>query len=362
MGTVQAVVIMSSIAGVLGILLSVIDRYLATYGECRIAINNDEEQSLTVQGGNSLLSYLFDHKIFIPSACGGRATCGLCKLKVLDGGGPLLPTETPFLSKQEIQDDVRLICQIKVKSDVSIYVPEELLAVQQFRTTVMDIKDLTDDTKQVRMKLEDPPAISFKPGQFIQFQIPGTSEFRAYSVASPPSQTDVVEIIVRLVPGGLCTTYIHTVLQVGEEISITGPYGEFFLREDSTTDIICVAGGSGVAPIKSILTHLFEKGTDRKVTYFFGARSGRDLYYYDECLKLAEAHPNFTYVPALSEPLPEDHWTGRTGFIHLSVDELVSKEANVEGYLCGPPPMIDAVIRVLKAKGVKEGDIHFDKF
>jgi Na+-transporting NADH:ubiquinone oxidoreductase subunit F len=355
-----AIVVLSAVAGGLGVVLALLDRYLGTYGECKIYINDNEP--LVVQGGNSILQYLIDHKIFIPSACGGRATCGFCKLKVLEGGGLVLPTETPFLSKDEIRQGVRLVCQVKVKQDVRLVIPEAYLKVQRFRTQVTEMEDLTHDIKRIVLKLLEPDTIESKPGQYIQFEVPGTNEFRAYSMSSPPSWKHAIEIIVRLVPGGLCTGYIFHRLKVGDMIYVTGPYGDFYLREDSQRDIICVAGGSGVAPIKSIITHLFEKGTTRRVTYFFGARAVKDLYFYHECLELARKHPNFTYVAALSAMDPGDQWDGETGFIHTIVDKMISTCENTEAYLCGPPVMIDAVIEVLKRKGMPESNIYFDKF
>lgn len=361
MGYLYAVAVLGSLAGALGVVLALIDHYLATYGECRIQIN-DEEEPLVIQGGDTLLSYLIQNEIFIPSACGGKATCGFCKLQVTEGAGPVLPTEVALLTREDVRNNVRLACQVKVKEDVVIQIPEEYLAIQRFQATVVCIEPMTHDIKRIEMKLEEPDTISFRPGQYVQFEIPGTSEYRAYSVASAPNRSDTVELIVRLVPDGLCSTYMHETLQEGDTVFLTGPYGDFYLQEDSTNEIICVAGGSGVAPIRSIVSHLFEQGTDRKVTYFFGARTTQDLYYYDECVALAEKHENFHFVPALSEPAPEDNWTGATGFIHLSVDEYLTSGEGVEAYLCGPPPMINALMGVFEAKEVPKENVLFDEF
>lgn len=360
MAYIWPIIIMIAIAGALGIILALVDYFLGTYGPCDITLNKDK--IINVIGGNTLLTYLIDNKIFIPSACGGKATCGFCKVKVTEGGGLVLPTETPFLSRKELKDAVRLSCQVKVKSDMDIFIPEDLLFAKEFKTLVEEIEDLTHDIKRFKFKLLEPNIIEFKPGQYIQFQIPKTAEFRAYSIGSKPSHNDFVELLVRLIPDGLCTTYMFNVLKQGDEATLTGPYGDFYLREESTKDIICVAGGSGVAPIRSIVYHLFEKGTDRKVTYFFGARQKRDCFYMEEFQQLEKEHPNFKFVPALSMPVPEDKWTGETGFIHLSIEKHIKDFSNVEAYLCGPPPMIDAVINLLTSKGVKESDIHFDKF
>jgi Na+-transporting NADH:ubiquinone oxidoreductase subunit F len=354
------IIIMVAIAGTLGIILALVDYFLGTYGPCNITLNKDKV--LDVIGGNTLLSYLFDNKIFIPSACGGKATCGFCKVQIYEGGGLVLPTETPFLSKIELKDDVRLSCQVKVKTDMDIFISEDLLFAKEFKAIVEEIEDLTHDIRRFRFKLLEPNIIEFKPGQYIQFQIPKTDEFRAYSVGSKPSHTNFVELLVRLIPDGLCTTYMFNVLKEGDNATLTGPYGDFYLRGESTKDIICVAGGSGVAPVRSIVNHLFEKGTDRKVTYFFGAREKKDCYYMEEFQQIEKEHQNFKFVPALSMPTPEDEWKGETGFIHLSIEKYIKDFSNVEAYLCGPPPMIDAVINYLTSKGVKESDIHFDKF
>lgn len=359
--SVAAIVVLSAIAGVLGITLAVLDRYLATYGECKFQIN--DEEPLIVQGGNSVLQYLIDNNIFIPSACGGKATCGFCKVKIPEGGGMVLPTETSFLTKDEMRQLVRLSCQVKVKGDIRVLIPEDLLKAKRYRTTVVTIEDLTYDIKRIVLKLGEPDSIEPKAGQYIQFEVPGTNEFRAYSLSSAPSSHNQVEIIVRLVPGGLCTGYIFNQLEEGDEVYLTGPYGEFVLQEKSAKEIICVAGGSGVAPIKAIITHLFfEQNTERKVTYFFGARAVKDLYYYKECLELAKKQRNFTFVPVLSEMDPGDKWDGETGFVHTVVDKMYDNCADMEAYLCGPPVMVDAVTAVLKKKGMPESSIYFDKF
>lgn len=354
------ILVLVGIAGALGIILALADHYFVNYGECHIKINNDKD--ITIKGGNSLLSGLIANKIFLPSACGGRATCGFCRCTVKSGGGPLLPTELPFLSKQEIRNNVRISCQIKVKSDVDMWVSETMLSVKEFNTRVEKINDLTHDIKEIIMKIETPNVISFKPGQYVQFKIPNTNEFRAYSVASKPSQKDYIELIARLIPEGVCTTYMHHVLKEGDEAVATGPYGDFYLQENSTKDIICIAGGSGLAPIKSIVFHLFEKGTDRNVIFFFGSREARDLYYRKEFEALAKKYKNFRYVPAISNPSPSDNWTGETGYIHLCIEKYVDKETEKEAYLCGPPLMIDAAVETLYKLGVKHNDIFFDKF
>jgi Na+-transporting NADH:ubiquinone oxidoreductase subunit F len=354
-----AILIMFGIAGILGILLVLADHFFSNYGKCKITINNEME--FIVDGGNSLLSGLFDNKIFIPSACGGKATCGFCKMIVAEGGGQVLPTELPFLTRADISKNVRLACQVKVKSDIKVIIPNEYLAINEFIAEIIDIEKLNYDTKEITLRLIEPKTASFRPGQYIQFRVPNTSEYRAYSIASVPSEKDTIRLIVRLVLGGVCSTYIHQSLNIGDKISFTGPFGEFYLHEDSTNDIICIAGGCGMAPFRSIIYHLLEIGSTRNITFYFGARSKRDLYYIDEFYKLSEMHPNFKFIMALSEP-EEDKWVGEVGFIHQIVDKYTDNGENKEAYLCGPPPMIDATIDILLSKGFKKENIYFDKF
>lgn len=351
---------MNIIMLVITISLLIAERFLISYGECKIILNKDKV--LKVTGGNTLLNYFVESKIFVPSACGGKATCGYCKIKVLSGGGQVLPTEEVYITRQERIAGIRLACQVKVKNDIELFIPEDLLFAQEFKVIVSKIEDMTHDIKYILFELIEPKEITFKPGQYIQFKVPGTDEFRAYSVASPPSQKNSVALLVRLVPDGLASTYIHQVLDTNDEITMTGPYGEFFLKEESPREIICIGGGCGMAPIRSILYHLKEEGMPRKATYFFGARSRSDLFYTEELFGLQKEFPNFKYIPALSEPKPEDKWDGETGLITQAVERYIDNAQNVEAYLCGPPPMIDASIKVLTRKGMEEGKIYYDKF
>jgi len=351
---------MNAILVVIAILLVVAEKFLVTYGECKITIN--KEKILTVNGGDNLLSYFAQNKIFIPSACGGKATCGYCKIEVLSGGGHILPTEEVFIPRKDRLRGARLACQVKVKNDIEVLISSELLQAQEFKATVTKITDLTADIKFVVLKLDEPTAIDFKPGQYVQFKIPETDELRAYSIASAPSQNNVLDLTVRLVPGGLCSTYIHEALDINDQIALTGPFGDFYLREDSTRSIICIGGGCGMAPIRSILRHLEEKGMPRKVLYFFGARSKKDLFFTEELFAISKKFPNFKYIPALSEPKPYDNWTGETGLITQVVERMMPENGSTEAYLCGPPPMIDASIKVLTQKGVEEIYIYYDKF
>jgi len=364
---------LGGVVGALSILLVLADRYIANYGICKININDDPEYSFECQGGKNLLMALAERKIFIPSACGGQGTCGYCKVKILEGGGPVLPTERGLLSRTEIRDNIRLSCQVKVRNDLRLYIPPELLAVQEYVCECEKIENLTHDTKLIRFKLIEPSETTFKPGQYFQIRVPDDyllklnppifdPVFRAYSAASIPKEKHALEFIIRLVPGGICTTWVHNVLKVGDRVTITGPFGEFFLREDSDRPIICVAGGSGVAPIRSIITYLFDKGTNRRVWYFFGARAVKDLYWYEENIERQKKHENFTFVPALSALDPGDKWDGETGFIHTVIDMMIDDASEMEAYLCGPPVMVEAVAEVLMDKGMPEERIYYDKF
>lgn len=354
----------AGISVVLAVLMVIADATIANYGEVKIKINEDKE--LTVLGGRSLLSTLMGESIFIPSACGGRGSCGLCKLKIESGAGAYLPTELPWISEDEKKENIRLSCQVKVKNDFSIRIPEELFNVKEYKAKVARLRDLTYDIKEVYMELLEPGEIKFRAGQFIQFKVPEyelTDEpvYRAYSMSSAPSDPKHVEIEVRLVPNGICTTYVHKFLKEGDDVIINGPYGEFFLR-DTDRDIVFVAGGSGNAPVKAIVQDMIDKGIKRKSTYFFGARSKRDLFLVEDMRELEKKLPNFSYVPALSEPLPEDDWKGEMGLITEVLARFMKSGENVEAYLCGSPGMIDACIKVFREKGVPEDLIYYDKF
>ena len=347
----------------LAVMLIVAERYLVNYGLCKIDINAGQRQ-IQIDGGQSLLSSLIESKVYIPSACGGKGSCGYCKVKVLSGGGPVLPTETPYLTRKEVRAGMRLACQVKVRSDLQIRIPEELLNVKLFSATVAGTQTLTYDIKQIRFALDDPAEISPRPGQYVQVQAPSHEGpvFRAYSISSPTYQPNVIELVVRLVPGGIASTYLHD-LQAGQPVAFTGPYGEFRLNEDPDTEIVCVGGGCGMAPMKNIIHSIYHRWPDRVCWLFFGCRSTPDVFYLEEFKELAAAHPNFRVVYALSDPVANgETWDGEKGFIHLSVDKFLKPNVARQAFLCGPPPMIEAVTRVLQEKGLGPNDIFYDKF
>ena len=347
----------------LGVLLIIAEKLLVNYGICKIDINA-EEKVLEVDGGQTLLSALYENEVFIPSACGGQGTCGFCKVTVKSGGGPLLPTETPYLTRQEQRGGVRLACQVKIREDLVMRVPEELLNVKQYATTVQSTIAVTHDIKEIQFHLDDPAEISQKPGQYIQVECPSPDGpvYRAYSISSASSITDMVELNVRLIPGGIGSTYLHN-LKVGDKVTLVGPYGEFILNEDPETELVCVGGGAGMAPMKNIIYSVYERWPERSCWLFFGCRGARDVFYLKEYQELAQKHPNFKVVYALSDKLEEgEQWDGESGFIHLACDKHLEANVTRQAFLCGPPLMIDAVTATLIDKGIPPGEIFYDKF
>lgn len=356
---------MCAICAVLAAALVVADTYVNNYGTCRIDIN-DGSETLEIEGGETLLGTLSSQKIFIPSACGGRGSCGLCKLKVKSGGGQLLPTEEPHLSKEEIKDNVRLSCQLKVREDMAIEIPEELFNIKEYAAAADKIEDLTHDIKLVRLALQDPPEISFAPGQYIQLECPQYKlnpepVYRAYSVASDPADKEHLELIIRLVPEGICTTWVFEYLEEGQEVTLNGPYGDFYIHEGES-EMIFIAGGSGMAPFRSILAELERQECKRTIRYFFGALTAKDLFYLDEMKVYEDKLADFKFIPALSEPAPEDNWEGETGLITEVVGRHYQDCSDKQAYLCGSPGMIDACIKVLDERGLTEDNVFYDKF
>jgi Na+-transporting NADH:ubiquinone oxidoreductase subunit F len=363
-------IVVSVMSAILALIISLVDRIVNNYGEVTIDINQ-AQKSFTLRGGSSLLESLWSQGIYLPSACGGKGTCGTCKAKVLTDIGTYLPTEIPLLSEGEKKEGVHLACQVKVKKNLAIEIPEQLFNISLFRTAVESIVDVTHDIKEVYVKLIEPQHISFKAGQYAQFIIPPHGKIRrstqrAYSMLSTPSDSDRLGFLIRLVPGGIATTFVHTQLKKGEELELIAPVGEFMLHENDAV-MICIAGGSGMAPIHSILFDMEQRGlTDRDVWYFFGARNLNELFYTDNFLELGKRWSRFHFVPALSEPLPGDNWKGEIGLITDVVDKYLNDRIGPSGrkhaYLCGGPGMIDACIKVLTSHSIDEGGIYYDKF
>jgi len=370
MDILYAPFIIALISAILSFLISIVDKIVNNYGQVIIDINGGRKK-LELQGGAPLLSSLSNQEIFVPSACGGRGSCGECKVKVLSDIGPVLPTEAPLLTDQQMKDGYRLSCQVKIRGDIQIELPEELFAIQKFKGIIHSIRDVTHDIKEVYIKLQTPDSISFTSGQYCQLVVPPYDKVkksvqRAYSIASPPSDSGNLGFLIRLVPGGIATTYVHTKLNQGDSVELIGPFGDFYVRETDAI-MLCIAGGSGMAPFKSIFNDMLGKAqTGREVWYFFGARTGKDLFYLDEMKAIEEKWDNFHFIPALSEPQEEDNWQGETGLITDVLDkylnERIDKQKPQEGYLCGSPGMLDACIEVLKRHNIPEEKIYFDKF
>lgn len=362
--TVLSIFVISTIGAGLATVLVFAERYITNYGECEIKIN--DEEGFQVQGGGSLLDTLTQRKIFIPSACGGRGSCGYCKVKVLDGGGPLLPTEEPYLEEKERREGVRLSCQIKVRNDVKVRIPEELLSIQEYECVCANIRELTYDIREFRFELKEPDRMSYIPGHYVQFFTPAYDEsdeevYRAYSISSDPAEEGIIELIVRLVPNGICTTYLFEHLRVGDPVRINGPYGDFRLSE-TDAPIVFVAGGSGMAPIKCMLHHMANTGCTRQATYFFGVNTLRDLYFVEEMRAFESRLPSFKFVPVLAVPESGNGWKGETGLVTEVLDRNMNTAGSYEAYLCGSPGMIDATIEVLKGHGMPPEHIFYDKF
>lgn len=363
-GILITVLIVSSIAAALALLLVIAERFIANYGECKITLNGKRE--ITVKGGKPLLSALTEQKIFIPSACGGRGTCGVCKVKILEGAGPILPTETPFMTKEELAGNVRLSCQVKVRNDLAIEISEELFNVREFKARCAKIEDLTYDMKRFRFELLEPNKMDFVAGQYVQLLCPrykGSSEevYRAYSIASNPEDHGTIDLIIRRVPNGICTTWCFEILKEGDSVKLNGPYGEFRLSE-TDAPMVFVAGGSGMAPFVSILHFMQKNGIQREAVYFFGGNTMRDLCLDEQMKDFEKALPNFSFVPVVARPEEGGGWDGEAGLVTEAVQRRFKDLGGHEGYLCGSPGMIDAAAKVFTTLRMPEDKIYYDKF
>lgn len=378
--------------------------FLVPSGDIRIEINDDPSKTLTVPAGGKLLQTLADQKIFVASACGGQGTCGQCKLKVLEGGGDILITEKDQMTRGEVRDHWRLSCQVPVKQDLKIEIDPEVFDVKKWECTVRSNHNVATFIKELILEIPAGEEVNFKAGGYIQIECPAHTvaykdfdiepeyrpdwdkynvwqyvstvtepTMRAYSMANYPEEKGIIMLNVRIatppprmnVPPGVMSSYIFS-LKPGDKVTISGPYGEFFPME-TDAEMIYVGGGAGMAPLRSHIFDLLKRlHSKRRISYWYGARSLREVFYADEFDALAKEFPNFTWHLALSEPLPEDNWTGPTGFIHqvLYDDYLKTHKApeDCEYYMCGPPLMVGAVLKMLDAQGVERENIHFDDF
>jgi len=368
---VMPALIVAVFTAILGAVIAVTDMIVNNYGEVTVDIN-DGKKVLKVKGGSKLLATLAGEGIFVPSACGGRGSCGACKCQVNSDVGPHLPTEIPYMNDKEVKENVRLACQVKVKADIKLHIPEELFNIKRLDCTVKSIVDLTYDIKEVTVQMPAGVEIDYVAGNYGQFEVPPYGDVkeataRAYSFSSHPQRKGELEFLIRLVPGGIVTTYVHKHLKVGQKVNIVAPVGDFNVKDTGAT-MICVAGGSGMAPMKSIFNEMIAAGTmgQRPIWYFFGARTTKDMYYLEWLWSLDKQYENFHFVPALSEPTPGEKWDGATGLITNVLDDYLQNKIPLddpkEGYLCGSPGMLDACMTVMKKNKMAEEKIYFDKF
>ena len=387
-------------------LLMIARRQLVATGDVTITVNGDAEKALQTSAGSTLLGTLADNQIFIPSACGGKGSCGVCKVKVLDGGGAILPTERSHISRGEVRDCVRLSCQVKVKQDLDIEIPPEIFNVRQWQCRVRSNHNVATFIKELVLELPEGEDVPFRAGGYIQIEAPaGTYDYknyaveeeyksdwdqfnlwrykavldepvtRAYSMANYPDEKGVIMLNVRIAsppprapegtPPGKMTSYLFS-LKPGDEVTISGPFGEFFAK-DTQAEMIYVGGGAGMAPMRSHIFDQFRRlNTNRNVSFWYGARSLREAFYVEDFDAIASEYTNFKWRLALSEPLPEDEWTGKTGFIHQVLYDNYLKDhqapEDVEYYLCGPPMMLKACMDMLDSLGVERDNILFDDF
>jgi len=371
----------------------------------KIIINDDPTKALTTKAGGTLLNTLSENKLFIPSACGGKGSCGVCKVNVHDGGGTLLPTEEGHVSRGEAREGCRLACQVKVKEDMKIELEPEVFSVQKWECTVRSNHNVATFIKELVLELPSGESVPFKAGGYIQIEAPPhvadykdfeiedeyrgdwdkfnlwqfkstcTDEvMRAYSMANYPEEEGIIMLNVRIAspppnmpdaPPGQMSSYIFD-LKPGDKVTISGPYGEFFAKE-TKSEMVFVGGGAGMAPMRSHIFDQFRRlKTDRKVSFWYGARSLREAFYVDHFDKIADDFPNFKWHLALSDPQPEDDWDGHTGFIHQVLLENYLKNhpspEDCEFYMCGPPMMNQAVIDMLLNLGVEPENIMLDDF
>lgn len=348
------------LASVFALLLTLANKTIGDYGIVKLIINKEKEYQ--VKGGSTLLSTLIDEKIFIPSACGGKGSCGYCKVKVNEGGGPVLQTEVGFLTEEEVEGNIRLSCQCKVKENIKITIPEELFNIKEVDGRIVEIENLTDVIKRLKIKVEE--EFAFKSGQYIHFKAPkyegnGEEVYRAYSIASSPSEKNFIELLIGLVKDGIASTYVHNHLKEGDMVNLNGPYGDFYYQ-DNQREMIMVAVGTGMAPILSILKYMGENEIKRKVTLYFGAKTENDLFMLDYLKNLEEVLYDFKFIPCLSRA--DERWKGFKGRVNIALDEYLYEAEDKEAYLCGNEPMINSVTKVLVEKGISEENIYYDKF
>lgn len=343
-------------------LIVVSSRFLRQTGRARVEIKGREAYDSDC--GQTLFSAIAENGVFLPAACGGKGTCGRCQVKVLSGGGAVTPMERILLPPDQLAELARLACQVKVRGDIRLEVAPELLTARSFRARLLSAVPVADEIKTLRFALEDGMRLEFTPGQYLQvfYQLPWEKAIRAYSLSSPPQQFDSFSLDVQRIDGGLVSNYLHQ-LEIGQLVEFSGPFGEMaFGGEHLHQSIILVAGGVGLAPMRSIVEHLCAQGFPQSVMLFHGARSRANLYAEEYFRGLERNHANFRYVPALSNPMLEDGWVGERGMIHTTLEQRLESAAGHVAFVCGPAPMMQAVTKVLVAKGVASDRIFTDPF
>lgn len=430
MPIVWAVAVFSGLILMLSLMLIYARKQLVPQGEVRLIVNGDADNPLLVSPGVTLLSALSQKNVFLPSACGGGGTCAMCVCHVDSGGGDVLPTEMNHLSRKEAAEGMRLACQVKVREDMEIRVPEEVFGIKKWECTVKSNYNVASFIKEFVVELPEGEVLDFQPGGYIQIDVPQVTvdykdmditahpeyhdapdkfqsewdkfglwdlkmvnedeQFRAYSMANHPAEGNIIKLNIRIatppwdraknawmdVNPGICSSYVFG-LKPGDKCTISGPYGEFFIKP-TKKEMVYIGGGAGMAPLRSHLFHLMQtlKTTDRKISFWYGGRTRRELFYIEEFREIERQYPNFSFHVSLDNPLPEDNWQekksiddegdGYVGFImpvckSMYLDNHPEPE-EVEYYFCGPPMMNQSVIKALDDLGVPEENIAFDDF
>ena len=404
MGTIITGVLMfTAVVLLLVVLIMVARNFLVASGDVKILIN--EQKEVHVPAGGKLMGALANEGIFVSSACGGGGTCAQCTVKVLEGGGDILATEKNHINNREAREGIRLSCQVAVKQDMVVEVPDEAFETRKWNCTVRSNRNVATFIKELVLELPEGEEVGFKPGGYIQIEVPPheleyktfaiedeyqedwdkydlwryksvvkDTVFRAYSMANYPGEEGIIMLNIRIasppprlpdVPPGIVSSYVFN-LKPGDNLTISGPYGEFFIKE-TENEMVYIGGGAGMAPLRSHIFELFKRlKTGRKVSYWYGGRSLRELFYIDQFREIEKQFPNFKFNIALSEPLPEDNWTGYVGFIHqVLLDNYLADHAapeDIEYYICGPPMMNAAVFKMLDDLGVEPENIAYDDF
>lgn len=359
---ISTALVMSITSGVLALILSISNKTLNTFGRVKITVNNETDH--VVEGGETLMESLRRCGVQINSACGGKGTCRTCKVVVLSGGGEILPTEKSALSEDDLINGYRLACQVRVFSDISVLIPESLMNIKQYECAVTKIEDLTQNIKLVRLRMPEDNDFGFRPGQYIQFyapEYPGNDEpvHRNYSIASSNRQNEYIDLYVRHVPNGICSTYIHQHLKVGDTALISGPYGEFSYH-DSDKKMLMICTGCGFAPIRSILEYMRDNEINRQAALIYGARTEPDVYdrhYFDEFSEFID-----DLTVCISSPNSPKTWQGKVGWVTDFIKDKIDNPLDVEVYICGSEKMVNSATDVLVKIGVPMENIYFDRF